>query len=805
MGTRNLVMLKTHIDSINLCFPNVFVYENVLWVLTSLWVLFCNYVLYSLGLILRYIFRFQVEDRKHERLVLLATGDQTKRNQSEDSDVDGLTQELGNLLFLTSENFLVASEEREGETEFSDSVEIDSQSDNHQHAKKREEETDCSVLEEKDYEEHEEGKKRGETEESVFTENILKDGEDIEKIDKDEADSSVFLDDDSYFLHDDKKKLEEEEKIEDSFFTDTHSDATSGLVEEPRTMIFTFLQNYKVANVSDDAFSSTENICKRELSEHNLEQGLVSQREEEEEHSVQEQRTSTSSSTFGGSGLSDDNYFLYDNSLSSDLGSESFNTNFDDSVTRQIRGSKHSSEGFDSESLKTIKDERVEDTEETQFSCDSEVSHSLNFHLDVDNGGEEEEGFNLEETKETTWEDNSDESEFDEEDEDDYEWEHDELVEQLKLELKNARQGGLATILEEEDEELGSPKVVEDLKPLIFEEKIKYKDHILEIQKVYRSYAEKIRKLDVLNYQTMHAIGLLQLKDPLNLMLVPKYTVQSAKPQISQNLWPRKAPKHISDPILKIVDELHRDLELVYVGQVCLSWEILCWQHKKVEELKQYDSQWPRRYNLVAGEFQLFQVLMQRFLEDEPFQGPRIQNYVKNRCVIRNLLQVPAIKDDNTKDKKIIKWGEEDAIDSERLTEIIKESMRVFWEFVKADKDYGNMILKSHRTEIDVKDPAILDLLGNVRTHLQKKERKLKDIVRSGNCLVRKFQKHHEDHIQLGHEQLLAQVGLKLVSRLVQMKKLRKEQLLWCDEKLNQIKFVGRKIHVESSFLLFPC
>lgn len=135
-------------------------------------------------------------------------------------------------------------------------------------------------------------------------------------------------------------------------------------------------------------------------------------------------------------------------------------------------------------------------------------------------------------------------------------------------------------------------------------------------------------------------------------MLVPKSTVPYAKALVvSQNLWPRKAPKHISDPMLKLVDELHRDLELVYVGQVCLSWEILCWQQRKIQELKNYDSQRPRRYNLVAGEFQHFQVLMQRFIEDEPFQqGPcRFQNYVKNRCVIRNLLQVPAIKGTHTK------------------------------------------------------------------------------------------------------------------------------------------------------------
>ncbi|TKY58857.1 structural constituent of ribosome [Spatholobus suberectus] len=841
MGARNLVMLKTHVDSINLSSANGFVYENVLWALASLWVFFCNYVLYSLGLILRYIFRFRVEDRKSEHLAPHVLVDQPKRNQIEDSKIDGFAEELANLLFPIFENFQVAIEEREGETECPVLLEKDSDtnihqdanklegetecsvlketgSDIHQDAKKLEGETEHSVLKEKDSDTHEDGKKReGERERSVSMETVSYVHEDVKKIDENETESSVSMEGDSNFPPDKNRKKVEEEKTEEPFFTDANSAEASDLVEEPRIMTFTFRQNYPAANVSDNLFSSTKIIAKMEFSEHNLEEGPVDQ-EKEKEHSVQEQRNITSNTTsgqifhsnaFGGSDSSDvDDVPQDNNTLPSNFGSGSCSNNIDDSVTHQTLSPINPSEEFDSENLKGIKDERVEDSEETEYSCDSEVSHSFNFHLDE--GKDEKEGPSYL-GKETMWEDNSDESDFDEEededeDADDFEWEHDEVVEQLRLELKNARQGGLATILEEEEEEeIESPKVVEDLKPLKIKEKIEFKDHIIEIQKVYRCYAEKIRKLDVLNYQTMHAIGLLQLKEPLQLMLMPKSTVQSVKPLISQNLWPRKALKQISDPILKFVQELHRDLELVYVGQVCLSWEILCWQHTKVEELKQYDSQWPRSYNLVAGEFQLFQVLMQRFLEDEPFQGPRIQNYVKNRCVIRNLLQVPAIKDDNTKDKKIIKLGEEYAIDGERLAHIIKKSMRVFWEFVRADKDYGNVIKVSHQTGIDDKDPAISDLLRNVRTQLQKKERKLKDTVRSGNCIVRKFQKHNDDQIQLDQEQLLAQVGLRLVSRVVHMKNLRKDQLMWCNEKLNRIKFVGRKVQVEPSFLFLPC
>lgn len=89
---------------------------------------------------------------------------------------------------------------------------------------------------------------------------------------------------------------------------------------------------------------------------------------------------------------------------------------------------------------------------------------------------------------------------------------------------------------------------------------------------------------------------------------------------------------------------LHGDLEMVYVGHACLSWEILQWQYGKAREMREFDHGGFRRYNQVAGEFQLLRVLLQRFIEDEPFQGPRIEYYVKNRCVLRGLLQVPAIR-----------------------------------------------------------------------------------------------------------------------------------------------------------------
>lgn len=686
-----------------------------------------------------------------------------------------------------------------------------------------------------------------ETEYSVFMENVSDVIEDGEKIVEKDIEESVFKDDEdnlhevskkiggietkiTVFGDDDDNKIEEE--TEDSVFVESETIKTttsryeyfsekdiSCFVEEPTTLRFSFREYY----TSPDVSTISQNANK-EFSKLDSEKDIVTEElEEKEEESIHSTDIPLlfESEAFGGTDSSDEDYFIFnENSVTSDSESESSSSSgliwsnsnkIDDSFSYEFLGSKNGSE-----ILKLMmRDETIEDLDENQSSFDDKVSkfgvdevYSENEYIEMDPHMKglktfEEHGFEVKDQKEGMKK-SEEELNGSESDEDDFEWEHEEIVEQLKLELKNSRQGGLATIIEEvedeeeeqEQEQKESPRVVEELKPLKIEVKLEFKDQMDQIEKVYKSYAEKMRKLDILNYQTMHALGLLQLKDPLKLISIPKSTISNGI--ISQNLWPRKSTKITSDPFLKLVHQLHRDLELVYVGQICLSWEILCWLHMKAIELQQYDSQKSHRYNHVAGEFQLFQVLMQRFIENEPFQGgPRIQNYVKNRCVIRNLLHVPAIKDD-------IKGGEEDPIASGRLQDIIKESMRVFWEFVRTDKENGNVNVISKQIGSDLKDPAIANLLVDIRIQLQKKDKKLKDIVRTGNCIVKKFQKHHED--QLDHEQLVAQVGLRLISRVINMPQLRKEQVLWCSEKLNRIKFLSRKIvHVEPSFLLFPC
>ncbi|XWS34104.1 hypothetical protein CRYUN_Cryun21dG0011000 [Craigia yunnanensis] len=390
-----------------------------------------------------------------------------------------------------------------------------------------------------------------------------------------------------------------------------------------------------------------------------------------------------------------------------------------------------------------------------------------------------------------------------EEQEDDSEFgsEHDDLIERLKMELKIARTGGLPTILEESE----SPEMVQELETLKIDEKYDHKDHIAEIQKVYKSYSDKMRKLDILNSQIMHAISLLQLKDPVRLSTSGKSSAPAIKSLLSHKVWSFKQRTPEADPAMKLIRDLHKDFETIYVGQVCLSWEILHWQFGKVKKLLDCDSHGIRQYNQLAGEFQHFQVLVQRFLEDEPFQArPRVENYVKNRCALRHLLQVPVIKDDCSKYKNGI-GDQEDAVSSEMLTDIIEEPMHVFWEFLRADQDEANATSKTpQQAQVAPHDTIDLELLMDVRTDLQKKEKRLKEIQRSTNCIIKKFQRQHQGNL-LDHELFVAQVELKLVSRVLNMSKITTDQLVWCHEKLQKLNFSSRKIEIEPSFTLFPC
>ncbi|KAH0660895.1 hypothetical protein KY285_028706 [Solanum tuberosum] len=325
-------------------------------------------------------------------------------------------------------------------------------------------------------------------------------------------------------------------------------------------------------------------------------------------------------------------------------------------------------------------------------------------------------------------------------------WEHQELIEQLKMEIRKVRATGLPTILEESE----SP-TMDELQPWKIDEMLHREDSMSELHKFYKSYREKMRKFDILTYQKMYAIGYLQkdlLKDPLQLLFNQKSSGPTLKSLLSQNIRLFKHKSHDIDPMVRFIKEMQSDLEVVYVGQMCLSWEFLHWQYMKALNLWDSDPRGIRKYNEVAGEFQQFQVLMQRFIENEPFQGPRVQYFIKSRYDLRNLLQVPVIRDDRVKDRNKARTKEKAvfSITSDMLVEILEESIRIFWRFVKADKDCYSVMAKGQKgIHPEVQEQEDVELLLEIRKNLEKKEKKLQEVLRSGNCILRKFRKNRED------------------------------------------------------------
>lgn len=87
---------------------------------------------------------------------------------------------------------------------------------------------------------------------------------------------------------------------------------------------------------------------------------------------------------------------------------------------------------------------------------------------------------------------------------------------------------------------------------------------------------------------------------------------------------------------------------------------------------------------------------------------------------------------------------------------------------------------------------------------IMQKERRIREEMRSQKCcIVKKLRKNEECGVK--KQVLICEVDLRLVRRVVCVSRLTRDHLDWCVKKLNNVNFVGRKVHVEPSFLLFPC
>lgn len=310
-----------------------------------------------------------------------------------------------------------------------------------------------------------------------------------------------------------------------------------------------------------------------------------------------------------------------------------------------------------------------------------------------------------------------------------------------------------------------------------------------EYEPFYREYSERMRWFDTLNYERTLGISAILTKG----MGTP-------------TLFERKKPTDISAPYFswskmarkKLLRSLESDFEMVYVAQSCLSWEALHRQYKTVEALA-CSTNGVFHHN-VAAKFQNFQILLERFMEDERCEGKRFWSYVKGRFSLNSLLQVPELSG-YTEDEEGMR------AEGTKVREVLKaieKCIDAFWAFVDTD------INKKSRWKIQsllwtyppVDDPRDLELLAHLTETLQKKQLWLKNLQGKRKCWLRRVTNPLEE--SQTKEILFTMIDMKLVSRVLKMNMISSPQLKWCQEKLHSIEFKEGKVMRGGTSPFFP-
>ncbi|RRT51148.1 hypothetical protein B296_00047629 [Ensete ventricosum] len=138
-----------------------------------------------------------------------------------------------------------------------------------------------------------------------------------------------------------------------------------------------------------------------------------------------------------------------------------------------------------------------------------------------------------------------------------------------------------------------------------------------------------------------------------NLYDLPKFTYPFPESFRSIKFQPRSMSERLvhrlTTPKKEGVRDPYHELEAAYVAQICLAWEALNWNYINFRQRSATgDSERASCTACVAQQFQQFQVLLQRFIENEPCErGRRPEVFARTRISAPKLLQVPEFRGRN--------------------------------------------------------------------------------------------------------------------------------------------------------------
>ncbi|KAG6496441.1 uncharacterized protein LOC121990392 [Zingiber officinale] len=243
----------------------------------------------------------------------------------------------------------------------------------------------------------------------------------------------------------------------------------------------------------------------------------------------------------------------------------------------------------------------------------------------------------------------------------------------------------------------------------------------------------------------------------------------------------------------------YHDLENAYVAQICLAWEALNWNYCNFKQRMNTNSQRSYCTAWIAQQFQQFQILLNRFIENEPCErGRRPELFARMRICYPKLLQVPELQYSEAEE------GGVDMVSSKEFFTILEDAIRTFLRFLSADKNNPCQMLKAIvRRKSRSMDSDHLHLLKKAN---KKKKMRLKDLLKGRRCLKGKWpslKDEDEDEDEDEMVILMALIDMKIVSRTLRMAEIRQEQLHWCEEKMIKVRVWDGTIERDSS-PLFP-
>ncbi|CAN6445336.1 unnamed protein product [Victoria cruziana] len=274
----------------------------------------------------------------------------------------------------------------------------------------------------------------------------------------------------------------------------------------------------------------------------------------------------------------------------------------------------------------------------------------------------------------------------------------------------------------------------------------------------------------------------------------------------TMNPLPRSVSKRIMVGLKGYVEETQRlggdvsnpqqELEAAYVAQICLTWEALNWNYKNLKKLMSAKEHAEfGHYAHVAQQLQQFQVLLRRFIEIEPYEhGCRPEIYARMRISRPKLLQVPELREGNVEGMAT----EETKISTAELLELMEDSIKIFMEFLNAEKEEKCAIFRTMCRRL--RSNADSSRIRAVRKAARKKRKELKEMQGRWRWLTRKSKLNRADQFEV----LLASIDVKVALRVSKLARLNEEQLHWCEQKIDKLMVDKDKIQRDSCPLFYP-